>query len=150
MYPTGKDLYKRVNIFDTIGLCDGELTDSENIEFVKSYLEEKIEKLTKVVVVFSVKSTSKNHIEAMKACLYALNYGDNKENFMFVLSQCDLHNQDEREKQETMKKILIQITDGNMPLPIKLDDQSMVLSNLNQEVLSEELRTMLRLRRISI
>lgn len=133
-----------VNTFDTIGLCDGELTDSENIDIVKTYLEPKFEYLDKVVVVFSVKSTNKIHIEAMKACLCALNYGDNKENFMFVLSKCDLHNQDEDEKKETMKKVINQITDGKMPSKKKLDDQTMVLSNLNQEGLSEELRTMLR------
>ena len=103
-----------------------------------------MEHLDKVVIVFSVKSTSKNHIEAMKACLYALNYGDNKDNFFFVISRCDLHIQNEDEKKETLKKIVIQITDGNMPPANKLDDQSMVLSNLHQEELTEELRIMLR------
>ena len=135
---------KKVNIFDTIGLCDGEITDSENIDIVKNYLEPKFPHLDKVVVVFSVKSTNKNHIEAMKACLYALNYSDNKENFLFVLSRCDLHNQDEDEKKETLKKMINQITDGNMPSTKKLDDQTMVLSNLNQKLLSLDLRTNLR------
>ena len=137
---------KRVNIFDTIGLCDGQLTDSENIEYIKSYLEPRIEKLDKVVVVFSVESKSENHTEAMKACLYALNYGDNKENFVFVLSQCDLFPQDQKENEEQLYKMVNKITDGNMPSPTTLKRQTVIISKLNQKKLSDELRTKLRLR----
>ena len=44
-----------VNIFDTIGLCDGNFTDDQTIEYVKSFLQDRIEYLEKVIVVISGK-----------------------------------------------------------------------------------------------
>ena len=143
-YGKKKKDFKRVNIFDTIGLCDGQLSDSENIEYIRSYFEPRIEKLDKVVVIFSVESKSENNTEALKACLYALNYADNKENFIFVLSQCDLYDQDIKESEEQLYKMVNKITVGNMPPPATMKKQTMISSNLDQPTLSKDLKRTLR------
>ena len=52
---------KMVNIFDTIGLCDGNFTDDQTIEYVKSFLQDRIEYLEKVIVVISGKKIINNN-----------------------------------------------------------------------------------------
>ena len=131
----------RINFFDTIGLCDGELTDSENVDFVKTALKRyDLQDLDKVVVVVDVHNADNTKEEALQNWLYALKYHEHKNRFVFILSQCDRYKMKEEDKKDSLDKQLTRITNSNMPE----SDSKIYISDFDKYEDNENIREQIR------
>ena len=83
-FPTSR----KVNIIDTIGLCDSVFTGTQVYDIIKNSVETNLMHIDKVVVVCSGRIQN-THIEAIKQFMKWLKYTQHKNKFAFIYSKCD-------------------------------------------------------------
>ncbi|CAE7798327.1 ileS, partial [Symbiodinium sp. CCMP2456] len=91
-----RDSFRKVNIIDTIGLCDSHISASMVLELIKSSLRVNFAYIDQVVVICSGRIEA-IHTENIKQILEWLRYKDYKYSFTFVYNKADLLTTAERE-----------------------------------------------------
>ena len=86
---------KKVNIIDTVGLCDSVFTATQVYDMIKNSVETNLMHIDKVVVVCSGR-IQQTHVEAIKQFMKWLKYTEHKNKFAFIYNKCD--GQTERKK----------------------------------------------------
>jgi len=100
-------LFRRVNIIDTIGFCDSEMSASEVYRLTKEQIEGNCMKLHRVVICTAGR-IEHHHADAIKQFLKWLHY-DNDPNteevdpVIFVYTKCDASSRDSPERRERNK-----------------------------------------------
>mmetsp|Transcript_9602 Transcript_9602/g.17229 ORF Transcript_9602/g.17229 Transcript_9602/m.17229 type:complete len:479 (-) Transcript_9602:60-1496(-) len=94
----GKLLPRQVNVIDTIGLCDSELTDDEVIATVKEFVKVNFLSIDRVVVVCGDR-VEKPQVEGLKRVMKWLRYDQRhrRRNFLFLCNKSDLLKTSERD-----------------------------------------------------
>jgi len=79
---------KKVNIIDTLGFCDSQLSASQVLDAIKSSVKVNCTSLDKVVIVCSGRIEGK-HTAAILQFMDWLNYSSYRDKFVFVYNKCD-------------------------------------------------------------
>lgn len=87
---------RKVNIIDTIGFCDTDLTSSEVMSLIKDKVKLNFMYIDMVVVMCSGR-VEKLHADAAKQVMNWLKYSEYVFNFTFIYGKADLVPEDERE-----------------------------------------------------
>ena len=90
-----KIIQPKINIIDTIGLCDSVMTEEEVFSLIKEKLESNLFHIDRVVIVCSGR-VEICHQEAMKNFMRWLKYKEYKRNFTFIYNKCDMIEEDKR------------------------------------------------------
>lgn len=89
---------RRVNLIDSIGLCDSELSPEEVISVVKQHIKSTFVHLDKVILVCANGRLEKAHYEGMRKIMKWLKYESYPFNFSLVFTKADLVQEEEREQ----------------------------------------------------
>jgi len=87
---------RKMNLIDTIGMCDSSLSRSEVYDMVKDSVQMNLVHIDKVVVVCAGRIES-NHVAAIKDFMKWLKYDQYKGNFVFIYNKCDGQTQAKKE-----------------------------------------------------
>jgi len=79
----------KVNVVDTMGLCDLFMEDEEAVRNLSEAIFTEQTKIDKVVIVVGETPISTAHSAAIKVLLQELSYKDNKDNFVFLFNKTE-------------------------------------------------------------
>ena len=79
----------KVNVVDTMGLCDLFIEDEEAVRNLSEAIFTEQTKIDKVVIVVSETPISTAHSSAIKELLNELSYQENKDNFVFLFNKTE-------------------------------------------------------------
>ena len=79
----------KVNVVDTMGLCDLFIEDEEAVRNLSEAIFTEQTRIDKVVIVVSETPISTAHSSAIKELLKELSYQDNKDNFVFLFNKTE-------------------------------------------------------------
>ncbi len=79
---------RKVNVVDTIGFCDTELTPATVMELLKQFMTFNLGSIDVVVVVCADK-IHYQHVQSLKQIMEWLKYDKNKANFRFIYNKCE-------------------------------------------------------------
>lgn len=107
-----------VNVIDTIGFCDSELSPSDVMNTVKQHLTSIYYDIDKVVLVCAAGRLEQQQQAAIRQIMEWLRYTDNKVNFVLVYNKCD--GLDEAQREDLLGQACEKLhLDTSSSLPVK-------------------------------